>query len=154
VVAEFQAFARDLHDLAGERLVELSGVAVGFRALLIGATTEGRAIDRGNADLRSLQRDYRRLGISELNNKLESASGYWSRTPQRRGDRAYYSDLIDLRNALAHGNQGQLDELRRRGVADTVTWARARLPALDRFARSLDRIVWTHLQSTFQQEPW
>ena len=154
VVAAFQAFARDLHALAGERLVELSDVGMAFRPLLSAAVSEGRAIDRGNADLRSLQRDFRRLGIAELNAKLEQTNGHWKKTPRRRGDKAYYRDLIELRNTLAHGNQGQLDELRRRGVTDTVTWTRDRLPGLDRFAGSLDRIVWNHLRSTFQQEPW
>jgi hypothetical protein len=62
--------------------------------------------------------------------------------------------LIELRNALAHGNQGQLDRLRARGVADTVTWARRRLSGLDRTSRALDRLVWDHVVETFKSEPW
>jgi hypothetical protein len=66
VVAEFQAFVRDLHDLGAEKLVELSGVTAPGQALLITSATAGRFIDRGNADLRSLERDFRRLGMTGL----------------------------------------------------------------------------------------
>jgi hypothetical protein len=78
---------------------------------------------------------------------------YWQRSAGR-SDQAYYQDLIELRNALAHGNQGEVNRLRARGVADTVSWARARLPGLDRTARALDRVVWDHLVTTFGTEPW
>jgi len=153
VVAEFQAFARDLHDLAAEKMVEASGAQSEYAPVLVVAVTEGRFIDRGNADLRSLQNDYRRLGIRGLLGKIAVQTGSWA--PQgRRGDRAHFQDLIEMRNALAHGNQGQVDALRRRGVMDTVSWARARLPGLDRIARTLDHIVWDHLHDTFGVEPW
>jgi len=153
VVAEFQAFVRDLHDLAAERVVNLATSQAQYRALLIGAATEGRLIDRGNADLRSIEQDVQRLGIGGLNGKIGALNSRWAH-PSGRGDRAYYQDLIELRNALAHGNQVQLDRLRARGIADTVTWARARLPGLDRTGKALDRIVWNHLVSTFGREPW
>jgi hypothetical protein len=39
-------------------------------------------------------------------------------------------------------------------VADTVTWGKARLPALNRIARTLDRVVWEHLDGTFGRHPW
>jgi hypothetical protein len=154
VVAEFQAYARDLHDLAAETMVGLSGADLVARAMLIRGITEGRMIDRGNADLHSIEQDFRRVGIAGLNGHLGRKSAYWDGGPSRRGDRAYYQDLIELRNALAHGNQRQLDQLRRRGVADTVSWARSRLPGLDRTARALDRIVWEHFRDTFGSDPW
>lgn len=153
VVAEFQAFARDLHDLAAERIVHLAGPGAPYRPLLVAAATEGRLIDRGNADVRSLEQDFRRLGIRALKGKLTARNHLWD-PPSGRGDQAYYQDLIELRNALAHGNQGQLDRLRTRGVADTVSWTRSRLPGLDRTARALDRIVWDHIKATFHVEPW
>lgn len=154
VVAEFQAFARDLHDLAVEKIVELSGTAVEHRPMLTTAATEGRHIDRGNADLRSLGNDFKRIGLSGLSTKLAARSGYWKSSTRRRGDHAHYRDLIELRNCLAHGNQRQLDGLRTRGVPDTVTWARSRLPGLDRTAGALDRVVWDHLTTTFATDPW
>jgi hypothetical protein len=154
VVAEFQAFTRDLHDLAAETMVTLSGANVSSRAILIAGATEGRVIDRGNADIRSLAQDFRRIGIAGLNGRLASRSAHWGQTQNRRGDRALYQDLIGLRNALAHGNQRQLVQLRASGVLDTVSWARARLPGLDRTARALDRIVWDHLHNVFGGTPW
>lgn len=153
VVAEFQAFVRDLHDLAAERMVDLAAPVAQFRPLLIAAATEGRFIDRGNADVRSIEQDFRRLGIGGLNSRLQARNTRWS-LANARGDRALYQDLIELRNALAHGNQGQLDRLRTRGIADTVTWARRTLPALNRTARALDRTVWDHLRETFRSDPW
>lgn len=122
VVAEFQAFVRDLHDLAADAVATGSGAANSFVPLLVAAATEGRLIDRGNADLRSLQSDFKRLGIQSLSASLQAANGYWatSKELRRRGDAAYYGDLIQLRNALAHGNQTQLDRLRREGTRDTV----------------------------------
>lgn len=153
VVAEFQAFARDLHDLAAERIVELARPDASYRPLLAAAATEGRLIDRGNADVRSLEQDFRRLGVRGLKAGLVALNGHWD-PKTSRGDQAYYQDLIELRNALAHGNQSQLDRLRARGVADTVTWARSRLPGLDRTARALDRVVWDHVVAIFGTEPW
>ncbi|MBI2709262.1 MAG: hypothetical protein HYX34_06165 [Actinobacteria bacterium] len=153
MVAEFQAFVRDLHDLAAERLIDLADPTTQFRPLLIAAATEGRLIDRGNADVRSVQQDFRRLGVSGLAARLQASGGRWAPS-NGGGDRVVYQDLIELRNALAHGNQGQLDRLRARGVSDTVTWTRNNLPALNRTARALDRVVWDHLRGTFRTDPW
>ena len=153
VVAEFQAFVRDLHDLAAERLIDLAEPTTQFRPLLIAAATEGRLIDRGNADVRSIEQDFRRLGLAGLTGRLQTSAGRWA-PPNGGGDRVIYQNLIELRNALAHGNQGQLDRLRTRGVADTVTWTRNNLPALNRTARALDHVVWDHLRETFRRDPW
>lgn len=154
VVAEFQAFTRDLHDLASEMLVGNSEALPQHRPMLIAAATDGRYIDRGNADLRSLSNDFKRIGMSGLRQRIAPHNQYWEKSATRRGDRAYYGDLIELRNCLAHGNQGQLDRLRSRGTSDTVTWARSRLPGLDRTARAFDRAVWDHLMTVFETDPW
>jgi hypothetical protein len=69
-------------------------------------------------------------------------------------DSAAYADLIDLRNCLAHGNATQLAALRSRGVRDTLSWSRDRLPSLNRTARAMDRVVWDHLRQTIGQDPW
>lgn len=138
VVAEFQAFARDLHDLAAESIVRMSSADAGSQAMLIAAATVGRMVDRGNADLRSLEQDFRRIGIGGLSSRIASHSVRWSSGQSRRGDQAFYQDLIELRNALAHGNQQQLDRLRSRGVLDTMSWARA--GCLGSAAR---RVPWT-----------
>lgn len=154
VVAEFQAFARDLHDLTADRITVLSGARSDHRPMLKNAATEGRYLDRGNADLRSLTNDFMRLGIGGLSSKIRVRSRHWSSSANRRGDAAYYADLIELRNCLAHGNQTQLAGLRARNVPDTITWTRHRLAGLGRTASALDRIVWDHLVATFETEPW
>ena len=154
VVAEFQAFVRDLHDLGAQRMVALSNADLTSQAMLITAATEGRMIDRGNADLRSIEQDFRRIGVRLIRLQLASHNVRWNSMGAYRGDRAYYQELIQLRNALAHGNQRQVDSLRAKGVFDRVTWARERLPALNRTARALDRIVWDHLHSSFGGNPW
>jgi hypothetical protein len=154
VVAEFQAFVRDLHDLGAERMVRLSGAAAASQSMLSAATTEGRMIDRTNADLRSIEMDFRRLGVGGLRGSMAARSRHWAKSQTHRGDQAFYQDLIELRNALAHGNQQQLDQLRARQVLDTVSWTRARLPGLDRTAQALDRIVWDHLHGVFGRDPW
>lgn len=112
------------------------------------AATENRLIDRGNADLRNLQGDFGRIGVRGIGAKM-ATSGAHGHT-----DSSMYRDLMALRNALAHGNQRQLDQLRNRGIADTVTWTRSRLPGLNRIARAVDQAVWDHLTSTFETEPW
>lgn len=156
VIAEFQAFARDLHDLAIQAIVDGSAASPNFRALLTSAAREGRGIDRGNAGLRTLQSDFRRLGLQGLQGEIQQRDGYWKGDDahHRRGDKAYYEDLIKLRNAIAHGNQHDLDELRQHEVRDTVSWARDRLPGLDRMARAMDRAVWDHLRTATGNEPW
>lgn len=101
-----------------ERVVNLATSQAQYGALLIGAATEGRLIDRGNADLRRIEQDFQRLGIGGLNGKIGALNSRWAH-PNGRDDRAYYQNLIELRNALAHGNQVQLDRFRARGIADT-----------------------------------
>lgn len=148
LVADFQSFARELHDLAAMTLVRLSHADAGYWAELTTAITDDRLLDRGNADVHALQRDFRRLGIGALNDKLGRWNARWP------DDRGRVRALIDLRNAIAHGNQRQIDRLRGAGVPDTRTWAAGQRPALNRLARALDRVTWDHLHHTSHQEPW
>lgn len=138
----------ELHDLAAGALVRLSGAATSRQPELVGAATLGRFLDRGNADLASLERDFRRLGIAGLYSKIEQHDASWQQ------DRPEFQNLIALRNALAHGNERQLIDLRRKGVLDTRSWASSRRPALNRFARALDKVVWDHLRGMYNSDPW
>lgn len=131
IVSEFQAFVRDLHGLAAEAIVIASSPNSAYHALLVVAMTEGRVIDRGNADLRGIKLDLRRLGLGSFDSAMAGSNPRWSKTEEDRGDKARYGDLVELRNALAHGNQGQLDTLRRREVNDTMRYAEERLAELD-----------------------
>ncbi len=152
VVAEFQAFVRDLHDLAAERMIELAQPQAQFRPLLIAAATEGRFIDRGNADVRSVEQDFRRLGIAGLNGRLQVRNDRWARQ-NGRGDRAVYQELIELRNALPRepGPARPAAPPRRGRHCDMGT---ANPSGAQSRRACLDRTVWDHLRETFKSDPW
>jgi hypothetical protein len=154
VVAEFQAFARELHGYGADRLVTLAEPRAVSRPALWQAATARRALDRGNADLGALERDFDRLGLDRLPRRIRIANPRWVGSAGSRGDRAFFADLLELRNSLAHGDERQLDRLRARGVADTVDWARSCLPALDRLAGALDLVLWQYLADIYGRDPW
>jgi hypothetical protein len=153
IVAEFQSFARDLYDLGCEHLVTVANPPRGLVAMLTTAMTRGRAMDGGNATMTALRTDFGRLGVRNLEGKLAARYSNWDRTAGG-SDPARYDALIRVRNALAHGNQHQVTELRRQGYNDTVTWARQQLPVLNRATRALDRILWDHLRQRTGGQPW
>jgi hypothetical protein len=153
LVAEFQGFVRDLYDLAAEHLVTSAEPPDGLVTILTTAITRGRAIDAGNATMTALRTDFRRLGIRNLEGKLAARYQNWDKD-HGGTDPARYNALVGLRNALAHGNQRQVDEHRRQGHPDTVTWGRQQVPVLNRAARGLDRIVWDHLAAETGASPW
>ncbi len=133
--SEFQGFVRDLHDLAVERVVSASGAGPTFAPILIDGMTAGRGIDRGNATTPTMKSDFARIELSPLNLALHN--GRWS-----KGDSVEFDLLVRLRNALRHGNESELRALLAGGaVKDTVSWARARLPLLNRYVRALDKLV-------------
>lgn len=154
VCAQFQGFVRDLHDLATTAVVSAAQAPAGVTSLLTLATMHGRALDRGNASVANMQRDFSRLGIS-MNSALTRLQPRWSRASNGLGgDRTAIGRLLELRNCLAHGNEQELRALRQRGPKDTITWARSTLPALNRTARTMDRIVWEHLVDVIGSDPW
>jgi len=153
LLAEFQAFVRDLYDLAAEHLVNVADPPEGLVAVLTGAITRGRSIDSGNATITSLRTDFGRLGIRDLEGKLAQRDHRWD-VQGGGADPSRYNALVTVRNALAHGNQRQVDEQRRQGHPDTVTWGRNQLPVLNRAAAALDRILSVNLLSQTGVEPW
>lgn len=149
VVGQFQGFIRDLHDLAVERLVSASGATTVYAPLLTDAIARGRAIDRGNATLRNVKDDFGRIGIRPFN--LASYNLRWT-SP---GDAEEFDRLLALRNVLGHSNERGLAHLLADGqVLDTVSWARSRIPVLNRFGKALDRMVWDHLKASTGKGPW
>lgn len=108
VVSEFQGFARDLHDLMVERLLDSAAVSPRFVPVLTKGLTRGRGIDRGNADLRTIKSDFARLGLTPLD--LAVHNWRWS-----SGVSIQFPLLFRLRNALAHGNERELRLLRGEG---------------------------------------
>jgi hypothetical protein len=84
-------------------------VDLAAQAMLITAATEGRAIESGNPGLKSIEGK-----ISAGSGSGASGSSWrlrtciWDSVGGCRSDQACYQDLIELRNALAHGNLGDL----------------------------------------------
>lgn len=112
--------------------------------------TGGRAIDRGNATNGNVKNDFGRIGITPFD--MNAYNDRWSNAGN---DGEMFGALLRLRNALGHGNEAELRTLIASGtVKDTVSWARGRLPVLNRYARALDRMVWDHLIRTTGSEPW
>jgi hypothetical protein len=153
LVAEFQGFVRDLYDLGAEHLVTAAAPPPGLVAVLTTAITRGRSLDSGNPTMTSLRTDFGRLGIRDLEGKMAQMDAHWD-AANGGTDPARYKSLIEVRNALAHGNQRQVDEHRRQGRMDTISWSRQQIPVLNRAASALDRVVWTSLLSRTGMEPW
>ena len=158
VVAEFQGFARDLHNVAAECVVVLAGTASQHQALLIRNIKEGRMLDSGNPTFENIQRDFKRVGIGDLRARVEKHDPSWKAagrgTARMAGDAASLENLIQLRNSIAHGNDGQLIRLRTKGIRGTLKWTKGQLPALYRIVIALDRSVWDYFKEEFGQEPW
>jgi len=145
MMSEFQGFVRDLHNLAVEVLVVNSGIATSLSLRLTDGLTLGRSIDRGNATVDSIRRDFRQIGITPCD--IQSYDARWT------SDKPGLQQLVALRNA-AHGNEQELRRLRSQGVTDTVTWTRSRLPVLHRIATALDKLVWDNLRQATGVKPW
>jgi hypothetical protein len=154
MISEFQGFVRDLHELAVGHLVAVTKVPPALKAVLVSAMTAGRGIDRGNAVVATMESDFGRLGVHRLSILLGAQEPRWSPPPPASADKRVYEGLISLRNALAHGNQSQLNALIARGASDTIDSSRAALSSLDRFAGALDRVVWDHVFGVTRKEPW
>lgn len=147
--SEFQAFARELHDIMASVLMRGLNVPSHSHPPLIAAATLGRGIDRGNAGLRTISDDFKRLGHGTMLADLAAVNARHGSDQQR------YEALTRLRNALAHGNSDQLAALRRDHVKPTLTYGRESLPALNRIARAMDQAVWNHATSRFPAlTPW
>lgn len=159
IYAEFQGFARDLHDLTAQAVVLGAGVDPRHQALLITAVTRGRRLDTGNAGLDAVAQDFRRLGLKKFDETVKNHYRPWSGTTGKErydADKKRYGDLTDLRNAVAHGNDRQLRDLHDRGVRPFKRCLiRNVLPALSRRARAMDEVVWDHVVKTFGvSDPW
>ena len=145
---EFQGFVRQLHSLAIDVFVEWSGADVTKAPKLVTGLRSGRALDRGNATHDSIKKDFARLSLPTLG--ISSHNSRWG-----SGDAKSFDLLLRLRNALAHGNEQELDRLlEEEPVRDSVSWARGQRPMLNRYAKALDRAVWDALVAVTRSEPW
>ncbi|MBV9821553.1 MAG: hypothetical protein JO144_04860 [Actinobacteria bacterium] len=143
VGTEFQGFVRDLFDLAVISLVRGLGCASEYEADLTAAMTRDRWTDRGNPHLDAVRKDAERLGIDSLGSRLQVANHHHA------SDAALLTELIELRNALAHDDRIRLLKLSQRGAEPTLGYADAAYQGVNRYAHALDKVVWDHLSGLF-----
>jgi len=149
IVTEFQGFVRDLLDLAVVNLVRRSGSSAEYHAHLTSAISGGRWIDRGNPHLAAVGKDMARLGLTPLSSRLSAKNA------RHASDARLLSELIELRNALAHDDRDKALDLSRRSVSATMPYLDLAHACLDRYAHALDEVVWDHLSTVFSAaDPW
>lgn len=147
LAAEWQGFARALHDEAAARFAEAvaeAGSQQGAERLSI-LLIANRKLDRGNANQSAIAQDFGRLGISQL------WTGVAAIDPRGKGRRAKLDVLMTARNAIAHADASGLQALRAKGVPLNLAEAKRWLRALDGLAVALDRHVAGFLSGLFER---
>ncbi|MFF6949738.1 hypothetical protein ACFZAD_13925 [Streptomyces iakyrus] len=144
LAAEFQGFARDLHDEAGVIFAkEAANGNSELESVLRARLTVGRQLARGNATPRNLGSDFLMLGVSiwdELRLRGEDAAGL----------DGVLNSLNAARNAVAHSNTVAIDGMK---ISENkVThWHRS----VDMLAERMEDVVMDHLADMFGlSDPW
>jgi hypothetical protein len=139
LAAEFQGFARDLHDDAANAFAaSVAGQDAKVAFVVYSAVVDVRQLDRGNAHPGALGADFGRLGLA-LWPALEAVD-------QRA--RRWNHDLTalnDARNAIAHADDVSLARLRRAGYPLTLAALRRTRNMLDALAARMDAVTSAHL---------
>jgi hypothetical protein len=157
LAAEFQGFARDLHQVASEKVAaQLSGQNADVERVLLRSLTLNRKLDGANANAGNLGEDFRRLGVTLWASLKEDRSG--AVRPKAFVAHMRLEALNMLRNAIVHSNAtvdlqhaiGLLEGLWRSGGGAKVASARiyvrknevqAIRVSLDYLAKEMDRLV-------------
>ncbi len=147
LTGQFQAYCRSLHDEAVA--VHASAANTRQANLLRLLLTQGRQLDRGNARTDSLGSDFNRLGFEFI----PQLRAHGPRTVRRL---RLIDDLVDIRNAIAHGHESQAATIAS-SVGVTLTknsYIRYRR-ALDALAHTMDSVVARHLATLLGiARPW
>jgi hypothetical protein len=149
LAAEFQGFARDLHDQAcgvfSSWVAPENPVA---ERVVRKQLVHGRSLERGNAHPDSIARDFGRLGFDVW---LALAARDSRTESHNRSLRL----LNDARNGLAHADEAKLGQVRVEGVAFTFGTCRKWCRELDILADNLDVETAIQLGRLFgRQGPW
>lgn len=149
LAAEFQGFARDLHDLACDQFAAWTVPATAAVESVIGnRLREGRYLDRGNANPRAVGRDFGRFGFDVWPAlvRRDPASGSHNESLER---------LNTARNAIAHDNAATLVALRAASYPMDLRTYRLWRRDLDTLASNLDDEVSQQLGRLFDRAgPW
>ncbi|HEV2891572.1 MAG TPA: hypothetical protein VGX28_14460 [Frankiaceae bacterium] len=146
LASEFQAFARELHDLGVNAFVASTAPGNERLARVVRARLAGdRALARGNPTPEALAQDFGRLGLS-LWVTLGPAAKPW---------RASLTTMFEARNAVAHGDDARLAAVRAKGVGLSVKTIAAWRADLDALAGAMDACVAKHHATLFgTPSPW
>ncbi|MFI6767852.1 hypothetical protein [Streptomyces sp. NPDC050355] len=116
MATEFQGYCRSLHDEASEILgLHTAKGNPSLEDLLRRLLTSQRDLDRGNANVNAIAKDFSRFGFTfwPTLTKADSRAGVWQRE---------LGKLIEMRNCVAHDNEAKLQALAREGyVLDPPT---------------------------------
>ncbi len=146
LAAEFQGFARELHDEAAEFLA--GSMAQGDQSyfeIIRNNLTVKRELDSVNAKPSSLSADFSRLGVSDLWNDIETANPSGAQWHTQLGV------LNAARNAIAHHNPGKLRIL---GAAINANTTRSWRAACNGVSLQMDMALNDYLTRTTGRRPW
>lgn len=149
LAAEFQGYARELHDEASQAVV--SALAPANRALQETVRLPyitGRQLDRANARPETLANDFSVFGVklwSALDHQYPSSASRW---------RQELTALNTARNALAHGDAYRLAAIVAAGPPLTLPRVRRWRSSLDALARGMDHVLGMHIGTVVGGRPW
>lgn len=147
LAARFQGFARALHTEVAN-VIAVGANDPDYEALLMESLTHERRLDRGNAQLDALTKDFGRFGL-RLWPRVDALD---ARSPARR---AKLSGVMAWRNAIAHHD---IDEKLAAGKLDpaSIDLATCQMwrSALNGLATTLDRVGADQCEALGLQRPW
>jgi hypothetical protein len=136
--AHFQGFCRDLYTEATLKVVARIK-QVGLRPIVQAQFAAGLRLEKGNATLEALEKDFLRFGIAKLPTVLGTDQP--ARTHKR-----HLQAMIECRNKCAHGEpeipELQLDNIR--AWRDSCDWLASRL----------NEVVYDKLRVGLRAAPW
>ena len=149
LAAEFQGFARQLHDETSEVLVAaLAPDDPGRQATLCLPYRAHRRLDRGNSSPDALGADFDLFGLElwiELKQQYPSRAPKWQRQ---------LSMLNTARNGLAHDDGRRTAQVMATGWLLTLPFIHRWRIALDGLATGMDHVVGRHMTRKFGIRPW
>jgi hypothetical protein len=149
LAAEFQGFARDLHDLACDQLAAWAApTSAAVESVIRNRLREGRDLDRGNAHPGVVGKDFGRFGF-------EVWPALARRDPSSTRHNASLERLNAARNAVAHDDAAALTALRIQGYPLVLATYRQWRRDLNALAGNLDGEVSLQLGRLFGRPgPW
>ncbi len=149
LAAEFQGFARDLHEQACDTFASwIAPSNPTVQRVVRKQLANGRELERGNAHPGSIGSDFGRFGFDVWPTLAmqDSHTERHNRTLQL---------LNDARNGIAHADEPKLLKLRAEGFPLVLSTYRSWRRDLDGLAANLDAETATQLGQLFQrQRPW